>query len=40
MTKLNSGEELVAGGLQGVQSPQLLGLVASLSALMLQVSCH
>ena len=36
MTKLNSAEEL-PGGLQGVQSPQLLGLVASLSALMLQI---
>merc|ERR1719410_2316399 len=36
VTKLNSAEEL-PGGLQGVQSPQLLGLVASLSALMLQI---
>ena len=36
VTKLNSAEEL-PGGLQGVQSPQLLALVASLSALMLQI---
>ena len=36
VTKLNSAEEL-PGGLQGVQSPQLLGLVSSLSALMLQI---
>ena len=36
MTKLNSAEEL-PGGMRGVQSPQLLGLVASLSALMLQI---
>lgn len=36
VTKLNSAEEL-PGGLQGVQSPALLALVASLSALMLQI---
>ena len=36
VTKLNSAEEL-PGGMRGVQSPQLLGLVASLSALMLQI---
>merc|ERR1712227_897695 len=39
VTKLNSGDEAigVGGQVQCVQSPQLLGLVASLSALMLQI---
>ena len=39
VTKLNSGEEAngVGGQVQCVQSPKLLGLVASLSALMLQI---